>query len=199
MPFEIFPLSKKYVAEVARLHLRYLHTPFKGEAGELFLRLYYETICQEEGGIGFVVMTNKQVAGFICGIWNPSLVRKNLITRQWKSLILSSIRSLFSTPALIGELFHRLTDLTKRVESSPLQGYELRPIVIAENFRGSEAGSLLVSALLKDAKERGRASIFLITEQDNMAANRFYKKQGFEQEATFRKTNQDYIIYTHTL
>jgi len=199
MQTEIIPLSNEHIATITSMHMQYLRSPFQGKSGEHFLQTYYNTLIKQKGGCGYVAITNNKIAGFVCGIWDPTIVKSNLVKEHWESLLITSFQVLFHSPKLIVDLVSRLIKTQKEEYSNLLGGYELRPIVVDETFRGTEVASLLVSELAMDAKKRGYSSIYLLTEQDNIPANKFYQKHEFKYQGTIIKSKQDYAYYTRRL
>ncbi len=199
MPVEIRQLSKDDVDVFADLHLRYLRTRFQGNVGNKLLRAYYENLIQQEGGCGYTAVSDGRVAGFVCGIWNAALVKKTLVRGYWRSLLSAAIQALILSPRIVLGLISRLFDADKIDAGIIPEGYELRPIVVDPAFRGSDAAPALVTALGEDARDRGFGSIFLITELDNIAANKFYMKQGFIGTGVFVRSGQEYQCYIKEL
>lgn len=179
MPIEIIPLSKKLIPDVAGLHMKYLHTPFKDKPGGNLLEVYYSTLTEQVGGCGYVAVDDNNVAGYICGVWDPKKLRKILLKKHWWPLLINSIKLLGLNPNLIIDYASRFLKKDDYNDIIDSEGYELRPIVVDGAYHGSQVSSMLVAQLFSDARKRGYKSIFLITEVDNLPANKFYKKQGF--------------------
>jgi ribosomal protein S18 acetylase RimI-like enzyme len=163
------------------------------------LEAYYRSLIKQKGGCGYIAITDGQIAGFVCGVWDPSLVKTTLIKDQWKNLLVASLQVLLHSPKLIINILSRLSIFRKTEKDALLRGYELRPIVVEEKLRGTQVASLLVSALATDASKRGYSSIYLLTEQDNIAANKFYQKQGFESQGIIVRSKIVYEYYTRGL
>ena len=56
----------------------------------------------------------------------------------------------------------------------------LEDLVIAPDHRGGGHGSRLLTAALEHAEAAGCARVTLLTDHDNEAAQRFYRRHGFE-------------------
>lgn len=199
MSIEIIPLSAAHVPGVATLHMRYLRSPFQGEPGQRMLEAYYRALITQKGGCGYVALVGTRLAGYVCGVWNSSAVKKTLIIDQWSCLLGAAIQSSWQSPMLWVDLLSRLPVIRKTNNRPPIEGYELRPIVVDEGFRGTGVAPSLISKLTSDARNRGYTFIFLATERDNIPANKFYQKQGFESMGTVMKPRQEYIYYTKHL
>lgn len=199
MSTEIIPLSDAHVTSISVMHMRYLRSPLRGEQGRRMLEAYYRTLIKQKGGCGYVAISDGQISGFVCGVWDPSLVKTTLIKDQWKNLLSASLQALYHSPKLFINILSRFSIFQKKERDAMLEGYELRPIVIDEKLRGTQVASLLVTALTMDARKRGYQSIYLLTEQDNIAANKFYQKQEFENHGMIARSKQNYLYYTRGL
>lgn len=196
MAFEIVPLSYEHLERISVMHIRYLHSPFLGKAGEQMLQAYYSVLAIQKGGCGYLALNGSQIAGYICGVWDPNEVKSYLFIIKWKSLLGVSFGLLFKSPKVIIALVSRIFGSFRKKTDKSLEGYELRPIVVDEAFRGTQVASLLVAALAMDARKRGYSSMFLLTEVDNIPANKFYQKQGFENKGIIVRSKQEYIYYS---
>lgn len=61
----------------------------------------------------------------------------------------------------------------------------LEDMVIAPGERGSGTGSALITHALEYAEKKGCKRITLLTDHDNVQAQHFYSKQGFERSSMF--------------
>lgn len=188
----IRPLETGDAGAVAALHQAALHTRMAGMAGRHLLACYYRALVAGVGGCGFVALEpDGRVAGFICGVWDPAAVRKNLLRMTWGRLLSWGGVHVFCHPASLADIFRRL--LPCRAQRCRLGGeaeYELRPIVVAEEYRGRGIAEHLLRQLLEDVRNRGYKSVMLKTEIDNVRANAFYVKHGFALERTAAGYNQ---------
>ncbi len=64
-----------------------------------------------------------------------------------------------------------------------LRGW-IHDVVVDENARGRGAGEALTRAALEHARAEGAASVHLTTRPQREAANRLYRRLGFEQHET---------------
>ncbi|OQW71638.1 MAG: GNAT family N-acetyltransferase [Proteobacteria bacterium ST_bin11] len=55
----------------------------------------------------------------------------------------------------------------------------LEDMVVLSNFRGQGVGSLLLEHALDFARQKGCRRITLLTDADNLGAQRFYRRQSF--------------------
>lgn len=59
---------------------------------------------------------------------------------------------------------------------------QVNELVIDEQFRGKGIGQALMKAAEKEARHRGMDELEVGTESDNLAAQKFYRKYGFDEE-----------------
>jgi len=190
----IVPLAQGHCPEVARLHLDYLRTGFRGRPGLELLAAYYRALVQSEGGCGFVAEQAGRVAGYVCGVWAPAAVRGTLLKERWLLLIFWGLAQVLVRPRFFYDLAGRLAGSGSR--SMPAgSGYELRPIVVAPAVRGAGLGVQLVHVLLTDAAQRGFDRVYLYAEEDNTAAGACYRKAGFRPAGQERRSGEAHVRY----
>ena len=182
---EIRNLSDVHIPDIVALHVTHLPGSFHGKPGGELLKLYYKTLVVSEGGCGFVAVLDGCVVGYVCGVWAQEVVKRGLVRRFWGSLLFWGGLMLVYDPKLGVDLIKRL--FTKKTQSSLSEpGYELRPIVVSPLVRGKGVADGLVNALIADARSRKVDAIHLFTEESNLTARRFYKKQKFIETHVFR-------------
>jgi ribosomal protein S18 acetylase RimI-like enzyme len=192
------PLILDHCPEVARLHLESLRTRFRGRPGLKLLEAYYAALVSSGGACGYVAEGGDQVLGFVCGVWQPSLVRVTLLKTHWSTLLVWGAVQVLVRPQLIQEFARRLRGPAQH-PLLPESGYELRPIVVAATARRGGIGKQLVEALLVDAARRGFDRVYLVTEEDNVAANAFYHKLGFHLGGRTEGPDVVYFHYEYSL
>lgn len=177
---EICLLELKDCLAVAEAHMNNLRTPFRGNAGIQLLKMRYEVIASQKGGIGFIAREDGKFAGYVCGIWDRGAIRKSLLKR-WTSLIINGVKQVVESPKTIPGFLRRATN-PRTIGIVKIDGYELRPLVVLPDYRGRRIADQLTQHVLNDAKQRGYREIFLVTEVDNFVAAKFYTKFGFKFE-----------------
>ncbi len=178
--YQISEFQLTNAEDIARLHQEYLNTPFKGNSGRHLLVNYYKTLFFQKGGVCFVVIFEDSVIGFVCGIWDPRLISKYLLRKFWYSMIYWGILHLLTFPKMIIDISSRIFQKNSNKEKKPGNNYELRPIVVANEYQGKNVSNILLSKLCEDAKKRSFEKIILFTENDNLPAQKFYKKNNFQ-------------------
>ena len=191
----IIPLGREHRSEIARLHLDHLRGRFKGVAGQNLLERYYGTVSIGRGATGFVALKGLGVVGYVCGVWDPASVRRELVRQYWASLLVWGIFQIVTNPPMLRR-FLPARLLGQKDSDETLKGYELRPIVVTPSSRGTGAAMLLVHALVADAADRGFDSIYLLTEPDNFAAKKFYIKAGFSVTGQAARSGVDFLVYS---
>jgi ribosomal protein S18 acetylase RimI-like enzyme len=190
----IIPLSVKHSQEVACLHVEHLRSPLGGLTGRRLLQSYYTAVALEQGAYGYVAEQEGRVLGYVCGVWDPAQVRATLLKHLWGPLLFWGVGQVIQKPRLLLSFFNRARTPAPSPGTSDT-GYELRPIVVSPAARGTDLAAHLVKALLLDAQRRGYPGIHLFTEHDNIAANRFYQKAGFQAGGTVDRGETTYIRY----
>ncbi|PWH12785.1 MAG: hypothetical protein DDG60_11725 [Anaerolineae bacterium] len=184
----IQPLDYDDCKLAANAHITYLNSSLKGQTGIQILEYHYKSMITQKGAAGYVAKMNGQFAGYICGVWEPTLFRRQLLFHA-PALMFYVAKYILENPHIVIQVFRRLIEVhelifrRKKPNRSSFtavnHSYELRPIVVLPEFRGTGIAEALVERLIQDAKERGFNQIFLLTEHDNLPAIRFYTRFGF--------------------
>ena len=160
------------------------------------LTIYYRAVCEEKGAVGYVAVTKDHVQGFVCGVWDARQLRRVLLRRFGTSLAFWGFIQVVLKPTLFIEFLSRFQNShTEEANSGKAISYELRPIIVVPNARGSGLASDLVRVLLRDAADRGFISIHLFTESANIAADKFYQKFGFQHTQNIVRHGKVYKRY----
>lgn len=172
-------MARCHASHVAILHISYLQTRFCGWPGRELLKMYYASLSYKHGGCGFTALKNDRVLGYVCGIWDAVQVKRHFIRRfGLKAAAFIAVQLMMKPKTATGFVSRfKAGGISDVADES---GYELRPIVVAPDARGTGIAALLVNELMADAARRGYSYIYLITEKDNHPANAFYRKHGFE-------------------
>lgn len=193
-------LDQKDCLAVARLHMEALPTPFAGRSGEALLTFYYKAVTAEQGAVGYVAAADDGVMGFVCGVWDPSHLRRYLLKRHGLGLLWWGSLQLVRRPHIFASIPSRLRrtpDGSDTGISSPHGGYELRPIVVAKEARGTGTAGELVATLLQDACRRGFTELYLYAESNNVAAIKFYTRVGFRESEHRERDGQQIVRFYH--
>lgn len=170
-------MGEEHISEVVKLHIENFPTDFSGFPGEKLLTLYYVAIIHGSGAVGYVLTVDKQMIGYVCGVWDAKRLNTFLYRQHGVALIFWSFFQIIVTPKWVKSLIIRFSSQPENQVS--LTGYELRPIVINPAVRSKGYGSILTNYLKKDAQKRGFDRIYLVVENGNHRAQDFYLKNGF--------------------
>jgi ribosomal protein S18 acetylase RimI-like enzyme len=191
---EVLPMRIHHAGQVAGLHMANLHTAFRGRAGQKLLALYYASVADGRGCCGYIALFDDQVVGYVCGIWDASDIKRNLLSRFGGQVLFWGIAQLAAYPLMLKDILLRLH--SGGVSSVPAEpGYELRPIVVSNIMRGTRVADLLATCLLEDARQRGFSVVHLYTEDENNIARRFYLRIGFSEVGMAERLGQKYIRF----
>lgn len=193
-------MTVMHAQPVARLHLDYLRSPFQGRPGFELLRIYYSTLADGagNGAVGYTAVEGKEILGFVCGVFDPGRFNNYLLKSQALHLLAWGGLLVINHPGMLFDLGSRLVKPGKEFASISSE-YELRPIVVSSAARGGGVAQALMAALLQDAAGRGYDSIYLYTEEDNSAANRFYQKTNFRFIGQVNRGGQVYCCYERSV
>ncbi len=173
---EIHPLRPQDAELAAKAHLENLTSAIHTAGGLAMLKLQYESIATHHGAVGFAAWVDGQFAGYVCGVWNRTAVKRGL-AEHWMMLMVNALRHIMADPGYMVDRLGRL--FRSRKGERVYTGYELRPIVVLPAYRGMGIADQLVSRLVEDARTRGYDSVFLFVEQSNLPAIHFYRRFGF--------------------
>jgi GNAT superfamily N-acetyltransferase len=189
----VIPLAHQHVAIVSAMHQTYLPTSLSGVTGRHLLCNYYEIVRQGQGACGFVAEDGSRPVGYVCGVWDSKALRRSLLQRRLLSLAWWGALHVIERPRLLQMFLMR----TRGISDGPAdtEGYELRPIVVLPEARGSCAAQALVNRLIEHARTIGVGDMHLYTEVDNLRARRFYTKMGFQQMGMHLQGTVNYIRY----
>lgn len=175
---------------VADLHLESLRTHLAGRYAHEALAAYYASIVVGDGGTGFVaVAENQDVAGFVCGIWDPERLRQAVFRDSGPRLVLMAAGFAVSHPPTAIRMLQSRVKSQHEPRLFPPGAYELRPLVVGNTHRGSGIATQLVERVLSDALDRGWSQVYLKTESDNARANALYTKFGFQRVPSANEFN----------
>jgi GNAT superfamily N-acetyltransferase len=190
-------MGDEHVSEVVKLHIENLPTDFTGFPGEKLLSLYYDAIIHGSGAVGYILCVDRQMMGYVCGIWDDKRLNSFLYRQHGFALLFWSICQTIVSPKWVKSLAPRISGKPENLASLP--GYELRPIVINSAVRSMGYGSDLVSYLRRDAQKRGFDRIYLCVENENQRAQNFYLKNGFHFFNSFDLQGKTMLIFESSM
>jgi len=185
-------LKSEDCGPVSDLHLKYFQHQFHDLPGRRLLECYYKGVANQVGSTGFVAKNDEKVIGYICGVWDKGAINAFLKHKYIASLILWGFLHVVTHPSTLSKMVNKVTQGSELIKK---EGYELRPIIVDKDFRGSGVADLLVDRLILDAQERGYTSIFLIAEMENERAKSFYIKMNFQHLKDFENNSHQYCLF----
>ncbi len=193
MRVQVVSLAHRHLATVSAMHQAYLSTLFTGLTGRRLLAEYYGAVLDGRGACGFVAEEQGHAIGYVCGVWDSAALRRDMLRNHMLPLTGWGLLHILRRPHLLRSFLQRMCGKTDGPASAG--SYELRPIVVIPEARGSEAARRLVERLAEHASAHGYREIHLFTEADNMRARKFYGKVGFHQADTLLRDDMSYICY----
>ena len=190
----IRPLEHGDAPKLASLHLTYLRSNLRGYPARKLLSLYYQYISHGNGACGYVADKDGTTVGYVCGIWDKRALRSAIIHKGWFKLLIWGLCEIAINPRLLLKAVRPLLSFRQQPRQTEWP-FELRPIVVASEARGSGAAKILVDTLAQDARTQGFDVINLITEADNIIAQRFYEKMGFSRTEDISIFGDSYFCY----
>lgn len=192
--FAVRPLVEADCAAVAELHLCHLPTSFHGAAGRRLLACYYEAVAQGQDACGYVIWNEDRLAGYACGVWDAEALRSGLLRRRGGEVALWGVLHAATQPRMLADLRRRLVRGAGE-DGAEEPGYELRPIVVAPEYRGTGAATALVESIVADARRRRYPQVHLLAYASDDRALRFYRKAGFHEAAQIERGGARFIRF----
>ena len=178
MAVEYVHLDRRHGRQAAHLHLQGISTGFLSSLGEEFLTVLYETMGQSEGFIGLAAVEAKEVIGFVAFAKDLSRMYRSVLRSRGLRLLALLARRLFS-PGTTRRIVETLL-YPGRTGHRDLPAAELLAIVVAPAGRGRGVATNLIRMGLKTCAAQGVQEVKVLVAADNEAANRLYRKCGFQ-------------------
>ena len=180
---DIASISK---SELAAFHLKYLPTPFIGQAGLKLLELYYDALSQMDDAFGWVAMVDGHTAGFACAIHRQKDILRALLARSPGSLLRWLCMQLLRKPHILGNLVGRLATSPADDEhwqrpAEWSEWYTYRPLVVDEAFRQHRLADALTQSVLAEAQRRGVPGLISFVGRGNSSARVIHVRHGFRE------------------
>jgi len=163
---------------VAQLHIKGISTGFISSLGQEFVAALYEAIAEDENSFGFVAVENDNVLGFIAFTTNLSKLYRYVALKKGFKFAFVLIQKMFSL-----KVFKKIWDnkvYPSKMKKMNLPDAELLSIAVAPDGRGRGIAKQLVDAGFEECRKRHIEKVKVLVAADNEAANKLYKKCGFE-------------------
>lgn len=159
------------------------------------LEIYYKNYCESPNSSSFVWMENQTVVGYLIGgiamhHLNRAVAKKTLLTSPGKIIYLF-VQSPRRVLNLLSESYSSYFKKKKKTFYKP-DTAGLSDIGVDRQHRGKKIAESLVSEFLDDLRTRGVSACRLGVAAENIAAQRLYKKMGFE---SYDQSKTSYIYY----
>jgi len=157
--------------------------------GPSFIRDFYYGALAEEGLLfGAVAYVGNEPAGFIVATEDSTGFLRKGIRRQWRQLLLAVSRSILSSPRRIFSVIEALRIMQSRKAepdsdtSSELLSFGVLPAFLVctdEDGNRLSIGRDLLDSAMNSVRERGATRAIAIVDADNIAAQFFFKSEGW--------------------
>lgn len=176
---ELEDAKSGYLKEIVLLHKKAFPSFFLTQLGAPFLKALYKGYLEDKYS-GIIVAEDKgRLVGFIAYSKDYSRFFRELVKHHWIRFAVCSAGAAIRHPSFIMRLF-RAFGKSKSVEKK--EDYvELASICVDPEIQGQGVGTMLIDHLKNMIDFETYEYISLETDADNnVRANRFYQKNGFE-------------------
>lgn len=176
---EIKQISKDSIPNVVLIHNSAFKNFFLTSLGDNFLKLYYNSVRNDDYGILLGLYENEELCGFCAATSRSKGFNSHLVKRNWVSFGFIGIQLIITRmPALI----RLVKNFTKNNPTLTDDGEyaELLSIGVSEDYQGKGIGKKLLLNLENELKEKGIKKLSLTTDYyNNDKAIQFYKGLGY--------------------
>jgi len=173
------------IASIARVHTEAFPGFFLTRLGPPFLRSYYRTVLQFDGGQLYVAENDRRIVGFVAGFVDPARFYAALKQSPWRFAVPLAL-GLARRPWLAGRIAARICDAAARGRRTSgavatVGRVELSSLAVRPTAQGKGIGRRLVNAFLEAARRAPASVVSLTTDaKDNDDVNAFYQRAGFQ-------------------
>ncbi|WP_418314687.1 GNAT family N-acetyltransferase [Piscinibacter sakaiensis] len=164
---------------VVQVHMASFPGFFLSSLGGKFLTCFYTSVWKMADCIPLVCRDlNGKLAGFAVGGVNPSGFYGRTLRRHLFKFCIASVLPLVRNPLILRRLWRGLYQSGASSKGPDVAG--LFSIGVSPAVQGHGVGTMLLTAFIAEASDRGCKSVILTTDADNNGrANDFYWKLGF--------------------
>ena len=176
--YKIVLLNKHYLFQAALLHIQGIPTGFISSLGQEFVAALYEAIAEDKNSFGFVAGEDDKVLGFVAFTTNLSRLYKYVAFKKgfkFSFILARKMMSIQNIKKVWANLLY-----PKKMKEMDLPDAELLSIAVAPEGRGKGIAQQLVDAGFEECRKRGIDKVKVLVAADNEAANKLYKKCGFD-------------------
>lgn len=183
--------------QIVAIHKLSFPDTFGSRLGKSYLRAFYAWFLTEPAAL-CLVAAEERLLGYVVGCQDAHLYYNEFYGKRRKALLYAALRGLIENPLA---LFHVrrafpvilpfFTRILRRPLDSPQRGAEtmcdsepqhasLNVIAVHPSVLGTQVGTVLLSAFVRAAQERGATRIQLSVNKKNKRAIRFYEREGWQ-------------------
>lgn len=176
------------IPQLAQAHLQAFEGFYMTKLGTGFLKEYYRSVFEYDGGILLVASTGNHaaLAGFAVGFIDSPAFYRWLRSRRMR-LALATVPGLLRDPRLCLRLFQSSGRVRRESQGEgTARDCELASLGVLPSCQGNGVGRLLVQAFLTRSRKMGADRVSLTTDaQDNNRVKHFYQSLGFRLGAPY--------------
>lgn len=190
---KIVNLEERHIEEVVAIHMEALRGDFLPSLGVGFMKALYRGLIASPQTIGYVVLEERKVVGFITGSADSDQLFKGILLREFIPFVFHVGKRALTRPVIIPDIVRTLL-YPSLVELEDCTA-ELISIALAPAYRGRGMGKELVARLETDFLKRGVVRYKVTINKSNEDGNRFYRHLGFSYRATFVLYGKEMNLY----
>ena len=168
--------------QISSIHQETLEHGFLSSLGGQFLKQIYRELAKDPNSHLVCATRNQVIVGFICGTTNTSAFYKRFLKRN----LLYGMLVLF--PKLVSfRVLKRIIEtliIPSKTKNISLPSAQLLNFCISEEYQGKGVGGSLFKRLMSWFQSKNISEVTIITGKDQLSAQRFYHKQGLNQQNT---------------
>jgi len=170
----------------AKIHQQEIATGFLSQLGIRFLEALYTAMVTSQHALCIVAEDEKgRVVGFVSGCFHVSKFYKEFLVKHGLKAFLILLPQMVK-PSVLKKVFETAkypsttSDTPETVGANDLPKAELLSIAVKQHVRGIGVSQKLAAALFDECKKKGVQRIKVVVGVENIRANKFYEKVGFE-------------------
>lgn len=183
----IAPLRAEHVRSVAGLHVTQL-TGLLRALGTPAARAFYGGCVESPLMIGFVALDGSAVRGFVCGSMKPRALKLEALARKPVPFTVGAALGIAMRPSALPFVWDMLRGSAGTHDAG---APELTYLAVAPEARRGGMGRQLVDAFTAAIRTAGASAYELSVDEDNVAADAFYRRLGFQKVGTYREFGID--------
>ena len=170
------PRDHKILGDCADIHLQVIPDGFLPTFGRYFLLQLYDYLASSQKSFLIVSRVNDTTVGFICGSFGTGSLYRHFVIRKAALIGIPVLRRLFIRGTL--RKIWEVVRYPAGEEKDDLPGSEILNFCVTRSSQGQGVGRSLFQALCDEYKRCGIQDIRIVTGSDQLAAQKFYEKEG---------------------